>query len=235
MVVPRKIFRIEQTATTHLEREAATADAGSRYLEIVQELRALRAALAVTASPQSRNSGAPATGEAKRLTSELNLIAGAIRDGSEGTERREPERRNGARADASTSRIDHELQAVLSGTEQATQKILAAAEEIDLAANTLSAALAGKVEQELAQDIQDLVIRIFEACNFQDLIGQRVTKVSAAVKFVEQHIARVLEEIKTASAAASGLHGPRLDGEDGHASQHDIDAMFVDQRVTNGA
>jgi chemotaxis protein CheZ len=226
MAVPRKIFRIEQTAATHLESDVATAQAGSRYAEIVQELRALRAALAVTAPPQSRSSGATANGEGKRLTSELNLIAGTIRDGGDG---------NGAHADASMSRIDHELQAVVSGTEQATQKILAAAEEIDLAANTLSAALAGKIEQELAQDIQDLIIRIFEACNFQDLIGQRVTKVSASVKFVEQHIARVLEEIKTASAAASGLHGPQLDGEEGHASQHDIDAMFADWRVTNGA
>lgn len=237
MAEPRKIFRIEQFAATQPEQIADTVQAAMRYAEIVQELRALRAALAVAEPPRSRSSNTPAAGaagEVNRLTSELNLIAGAIRDAGGDAERREPDRRNGAQADAPTSRIDQELQAVVSGTEQATQKILTAAEEIDHAANTLSAALDGKIEQELAQDIQDLVIRIYEACNFQDLIGQRVAKVSAAVKFVEQHIARVLEEIKTASAAASALHGPQLDGDAGHASQDDIDAMFADRPAMNG-
>ena len=132
-------------------------------------------------------------------------------------------------------RIAHELNAVVEGTERATQKILAAAEEIDAAANNLSAALDGRIEQGLAQDIQDLVIKIFEACNFQDLIGQRVAKVLATLNFVEDHIGLVLEELKTASASrqrhgASALHGPRLDGDPGHASQDDVDAMFVSGR-----
>jgi chemotaxis protein CheZ len=230
MAEPRKIFRIEQTAAAHLEKPADTAQAGLRYAEIVQELRALRAALAIT-TPRPRTSGAPATSEAKRLTSELNLIAGAIGAGSGDAERREPDGGNSAQANGPMTRIDQELRAVVSGTEQATQRILAAAEEIDSTANTLSAALNGRIEQALAQDIQDLVIRIFEACNFQDLIGQRVTKVSATVKFVEEHIARVLEEIKTASAMATALQGPRLDGDDGHASQDDIDAMFANTRA----
>jgi chemotaxis protein CheZ len=92
--------------------------------------------------------------------------------------------------------------------------------------------LHGKIEQGLAQDIQDLVIQIFEACNFQDLIGQRVTKVMATLEFIEDHITRVLEEIKNAPQARSGsdaaqhLHGPRLDIDPGHVSQSEIDAMF---------
>ena len=75
------------------------------------------------------------------------------------------------------TRIADELDAVTAGTAQATQKILAAAEEIDQLADNLSAALKGRLEQELAQDIADSVLRIFEACNFQDMIGQRVAKV----------------------------------------------------------
>jgi chemotaxis protein CheZ len=119
---------------------------------------------------------------------------------------------------------------VTDGTEQATQRILAAAEEIDQLANNLSAALKGKIEQGLAQDIQDLVVRIFEACNFQDLIGQRVSKVMTTLKSVEDHITSVLDEIKTMSARPSGeaqyLHGPRLEHDTGHVSQIDIDAIF---------
>ncbi len=128
---------------------------------------------------------------------------------------------------AQLSRIEHELAAVTTGTAQATQKILAAAEEIDQLANNLSAALKGKIEQDLAQDITDTVIRIFEACNFQDLIGQRVGKVMTTIKLIES------DEITVAPApprndSAQFLHGPRLDSDDGHVTQDEIDAMFAD-------
>jgi chemotaxis protein CheZ len=230
MAERRKVFRIEQTAAARLETTADAGQAGLRHREIMHELRALRAALA--ARRDSVASAAADFGEAARLASELNFIAGAIN--SSGKEA-EDNARGSAAAPAPMSRIDDELNAVISSTERATQKILAAAEEIDSTANNLSAALHGRIEQQLAQDIQDLVIEIFEACNFQDLIGQRVAKVLAAVKFIEEHIARVLEEIQTASAAAAALHGPRLDSDRGHASQDDIDAMFANARTADGA
>ncbi len=182
MAEPRKVFRIEQTAAARLEEAVETTQAGLRHAEIMRELRALRTALAAVAPRHARASAAPEPGEADRLRCELNLIAGAIKR-RRLRRRRRADGRSFARTDAPMSRIDHELNAVVNGTEQATQKILAAAEEIDSAANNLSAALDGKLEQGLAQDIQDLVIQIFEACNFQDLIGQRVAKVLAALKF----------------------------------------------------
>jgi chemotaxis regulatin CheY-phosphate phosphatase CheZ len=144
---------------------------------------------------------------------------------------REDTERLGVEA-AQLGRIAHELDAVLSGTAQATQRVLAAAEEIDQLANNLSAALKGKIEQGPAQDIRDLVIRIFEACNFQDLTGQRVTKVMATLKCIEDHIAHAVEDMKNAphapalDDAAQYLHGPRLDIDSGHLSQAEIDAMF---------
>lgn len=117
------------------------------------------------------------------------------------------------------ARIADELDAVATGTAQATQKILAAAEEIDQLANNLSAALKGRLERELAQDIADSALRIFEACNFQDLVGQRVAKVMKTLK-VDDALA------VPATGGAPDLHGPRLDGDKGHLSQRDIDAMF---------
>ena len=48
---------------------------------------------------------------------------------------------------------------------------------LDQAANTLSASIKSTHEQGLAHDIQDRVVQIFEACNFQDLTGQRISKV----------------------------------------------------------
>ena len=230
MAEPRKVFRIEETAAARLHPSPESAPSELPYAEIMCELRALRGALAASASPAPAGTGVP--GEGSRVSSALNLIAGAIRGAAHGTAAA------GATAKA-TPRIAHELNAVVEGSERATQKILAAAEEIDATANNLSAALNGRIEQGLAQDIQDLVIQIFEACNFQDLIGQRVAKVLATIDFVEDHIARVLEEIKNASAGARragalGLHGPRLDDDPGHASQDEVDALFVGRRMASG-
>ena len=144
-------------------------------------------------------------------------------------------------------RVVRELDAVAGGTERATQQILAAAEEIDEAANNLCALLKHGQEQELAQDIRDQVIRIFEACNFQDLAGQRITTVVATLKFVEDHVARMMEiwggvEAFRDSAPAAVparaqqtvlTNGPKLDGDGGHASQDEIDALFS-RRIASG-
>ena len=113
---------------------------------------------------------------------------------------------------------------MIKGCEQATQKILAAAEEIDQAANNLSAALKGNSEQGLAQDIRDRVIAIFEACNFQDLTSQRVAKVLAAFGGIEQQIARVLDELTREPAPP--MHGPRLENDRGHVSQREVNSLF---------
>jgi len=129
------------------------------------------------------------------------------------------------------TRVAHELDAVTAGTVQATHMILAAAEEINQVANNLSAALEGKIEQDLAQDISDLVIRIFEACNFQDVIGQRINKAMTTLNVIEDHIASALDGVKPAAStapagAAPELHGPRLNGDSGHISQSEIDTLF---------
>jgi chemotaxis protein CheZ len=138
-----------------------------------------------------------------------------------------------------SGRAFRELDAVVDGTERATAQILAAAEEIDEAANNLSALLKGTQEQALAQDIRDQVIRIFEACNFQDLTAQRIATVSATLKSVDEHIARTLEiwggveAFKDHMPAAAQrtratvpLNGPKLDNDSGHATQDEIDKLF---------
>jgi chemotaxis protein CheZ len=219
MAAQRKVFRIEETQAVRLLAEGA--EAAQRHTEIMQAFDALRAALAAPAAAANPALSGEATG---RLASELNLIANRLAGSENGNSPASGET-------VPLSRIAGELLAVTSGTEQATQKILAAAEQIDQLANNLSAALNGRIEQGPAQDIRDLVIRIFEACNFQDLIGQRINKVMSTMKFVEEHITSVLDEIKNMSSRSSAegaqyLHGPRLDGDNGHASQVDIDAIF---------
>jgi chemotaxis protein CheZ len=225
MPEPRKIFRIEEKAAARFRAHDGDVQAPLRHAELMQEIAALRAMLAAMAQPASANIAVARTGETARLTSELNLIAGAIR-GSEGPAG------DSAGPDPAMpmTRIAHELEEVIDNTEKATQRVLAAAEEIDQLANNLVAALQGRYEQGLAKDIQELVVSIFEACNFQDLAGQRITKVLTTLNFVEDHVTRVLEEIRNPSTIRRDgeqlLHGPRLDNDSGHASQSDIDALF---------
>jgi chemotaxis protein CheZ len=138
-------------------------------------------------------------------------------------------------------RVRQELDAVMDGAEHSIEKILAAAEAIDEAANTLSAVLQQEQNQALAQDIRDDVIQIFEACNFHDLAGQRIGKVLTTLQFVEDRVTRMMEiwggieafrdHAAAARAERAGstpflLNGPKLDGDKGHVSQADIDAMF---------
>ena len=140
---------------------------------------------------------------------------------------------------AQMARVTDELDAVVHGTLDATDGILSAAETIDNAGATLSRSLTGH-EQELASDIQDSVVQIFEACNFQDLTGQRITKVVNTLSFVEEHIVRMMEiwggiesfkDIEVGSSrtarATSPVERPGSSSRHDIASQDDIDALFA--------
>jgi chemotaxis protein CheZ len=92
----------------------------------------------------------------------------------------------------------------------------------------------------LSEEIQERVVSIFEACNFQDLTGQRINKVMTTMRFIENHVYEMMEIwggvdaikahapsiIDTREGDAKLLNGPKLDGDVGHASQDDIDALF---------
>jgi chemotaxis protein CheZ len=137
-------------------------------------------------------------------------------------------------------RVTGELDAVVQGTLDATDAILTAAETIDHSAQVLEASCRSKQDRQGAADIQEQVVKIFEACNFQDLTGQRITKVVGTLKFIEDRIVRMMEiwggietfqgVQKETQAAPEGdaafLNGPRLSSDIGHASQDDIDALF---------
>ena len=138
------------------------------------------------------------------------------------------------------AKVNGELGAVVGGTEQATQQILEAAEAIDQAATALSKNISPDQQKLLSEEIQERVVAIFEACNFQDLTGQRISKVMSTMKFIEKHINEMMDIwggvdaikahappiVDTREGDAKLLNGPKLDGDDGHASQNDIDALF---------
>jgi chemotaxis protein CheZ len=137
------------------------------------------------------------------------------------------------------SRAAGELGAAVESMEKATQKILASAEAVDECARALASALTDDYHHGLAQDVQDHVVRVYEACNFQDLAGQRIGKVIATLITVEEQLATMVQRYHGSSEAdrpaddacrspaGDLINGPRLDGDAGHVSQQDIDAMFA--------
>jgi len=58
-------------------------------------------------------------------------------------------------------------------------------EAIDQAATALSKT-SRPTAKLLSEEIQERVVAIFEACNFQDLTGQRISKVMTTMKFIEK-------------------------------------------------
>jgi chemotaxis protein CheZ len=255
MPVRQKTFRIEHMTPGLEPRSAARkcvasggaasggASATLQHHEVLTELKALRDLIEQRApvAPQiesgSEKHDQITVGDLNKLKSETDSIHRAITR----TMQELASLHFGTFSDAGKGRASRELDAVVDSTERATQQILEAAEIIDETANTLSASLKHEQERALASDIRDHVVRIFEACNFQDLSGQRIAKVLATLTFVEDRVARMLEiwggrdALKDYAAVALAerdnetklVNGPKLSGDPGHVSQQEIDAMFA--------
>jgi chemotaxis protein CheZ len=140
--------------------------------------------------------------------------------------------------DGCIRRAAGELNAAVESMEKATQKILQSTECIDDGAKSLGSSLKNDYERGLVQDIQEHAVKIYEACNFQDLAGQRIAKAVAAMNRIERQLSVILERWNAferpdcatkESPPAAGrflVNGPKLDGDAGHAEQRDIDALF---------
>jgi chemotaxis protein CheZ len=127
------------------------------------------------------------------------------------------------------SRLQQELGAAIGGMDDATQKILHATEVIDESARALQASLQNDYNRGLAQEVLEQTIKIYEACNFQDLAGQRISKAIAALKHVEQQLDRLSDIWGKAehAPAAKLINGPKLEEDNGHADQAELDRMFA--------
>jgi chemotaxis protein CheZ len=234
MPMQRRLFRIERMnpIATPAAVGAGDSPAGDQHQEILAELKALRER--IEHRPE-RDASAVAPAAIQALREET----GRIRRVLDCTRQEIAALRAGAFSGPGSPRVTRELDAVAEGSERAARQILDAAEHIEDAAGTLAAISKRKQQQEIAQNIQDQVIRIVEACNFQDLGGQRISKVLATLAFVEERIARMMEiwgsdAAATDRPAAGGapskvelMQGPRLDGDPGHATQADIDTLFA--------
>lgn len=73
--------------------------------------------------------------------------------------------------------VTDDLDAIVANTEEATSVILDAAEQLEKVSSTL--------DGPSQTVVSEAVTRIYEACNFQDLTGQRINRVVKAIKDIE--------------------------------------------------
>jgi chemotaxis protein CheZ len=121
-----------------------------------------------------------------------------------------------------------ELDAIVEHTAHATHAILESCEMLD--------AVAEVVTGEPAAKLQDAVTRIYEACSFQDITGQRITKVVTTLKVIEEKVAHIISTFGSSpegptritnaiTSDADLLNGPQLPA---HAmDQSDIDKLLA--------
>jgi len=95
-----------------------------------------------------------------------------------------------------------ELDAIVSHTASATHQILESCETLDSVADTLAG--------ETAAQLQDATTRIYEACGFQDITGQRITKVVSALKVIEAKVQRILTTFGADTAQACVTAEPAI-------------------------
>lgn len=122
-------------------------------------------------------------------------------------------------------RAGKELEAIVQFTEEASGIIMDAAETI----------MAGDPGDSGYGDmVQENCLRIFEACSFQDLTGQRISKVVDTLTFIEDRLTHMSAEWgpelqETGGDSRSGdralLNGPSLHGEGIDQSQ--VDALMT--------
>jgi chemotaxis regulatin CheY-phosphate phosphatase CheZ len=144
-------------------------------------------------------------------------------------------------ADAGNDRIlsaTSELDAIVTSTERASFDILNSAERLmDLGSKLRR----GGADPEVCSEIESEVSNIFTACSFQDLTGQRTSKVINALRYIEQRVNAMIaiwdvQGVKPSTDVPDAfvdkrpdahlLNGPALEGQG--VSQSDVDALFAD-------
>jgi chemotaxis protein CheZ len=123
-----------------------------------------------------------------------------------------------------------ELEALVSDTERATETIMSEAEAV----------MCSETEDIDAYkaEVMDSMTKIIEACSFQDLTGQRVSKVVSSLKHIEERVARFAQSMGVNDADATEheieeakrreqlhLNGPAIGGPE--VAQDDIDALLA--------
>lgn len=134
----------------------------------------------------------------------------------------------------SLDKVCDQLTTVIRETEGAVMTIMSAVEDIDFAVSTLSSQIKFKGAQPFFDTISRRTQSISEACTFQDLAGQRLSRAVKSMLMVEgtvnslvaivgkngvQEVIPLTEDFNETPMDGPALHGQGM-------RQDDIDALF---------
>ncbi|GAB6054200.1 hypothetical protein JCM17960_30200 [Magnetospira thiophila] len=132
--------------------------------------------------------------------------------------------------------VGDQLDAIVVATEEATHEIMECMESNARIIEELRPSMADAAQRERLSALAANGTRVFEACTFQDITGQRITKVVTSLKYLETRINAIVDvggrqQVETTPVAAvtqeadrARLAGPALP--DQGISQEEIDKLF---------
>ncbi len=133
--------------------------------------------------------------------------------------------------------MSDQLDAIVKATEEATDTIMECMGKNDEAVDELRKSRTDESQLALLDKISGNSADVFEACSFQDITGQRITKVVKSVTYVEDRVNALIsvwgkDEIDSIEVKADVektedkklLKGPALEGEG--ITQDEIDKLF---------
>ena len=134
-------------------------------------------------------------------------------------------------------RIEQEINAIDQATEKSTQTIIGAAEQSDESIATLRSFVSNNADAEILLSAMTVSTqKIYEACTFQDITGQRAGKITKSLGYIEERIISIAalldgDTYKGTATTLSNeikddklLEGPQHKGKG--LMQSDIDAQF---------
>lgn len=123
---------------------------------------------------------------------------------------------------AGIPRAGQELDAIVEATESATDTIMQAAEDL--------MSFDSDDFDEYKNHINDEVMKIFEACSFQDITGQRISKVVKTLNHVEDRVGKLISILGIAEGAVGNKNAkPLIDPVTGELSED-----MSDEDLLNG-
>lgn len=174
----------------------------------------------------SRMAGPPADANLDRIRMDLKEMAEAISH----TKHEIAAINHDGQGESEILIASGELDSIVSETEQATSSILEAAEQVQEAAWIMRE---DGVNPDMCDTLDGLATRIYTACSFQDITGQRISKVIGALNTLEDRIHAMSEiwdvdgwsksdEAASNAAPSAGQHNRNVTG------QNDVDQVMID-------
>jgi chemotaxis regulatin CheY-phosphate phosphatase CheZ len=197
--------------------------------DVKRMVRGLTTSLKKAASPENDGGG-----PLRILRQELHEMSVCIQQTRSEVAALRPDETGNNRIMAATGELD----AIVTATERATSEILNSAERIQ--------ALISRLPRDpetipICEELETQITEILTACSFQDITGQRTTKVVNTLHYLEKRVNSMIDiwgiDALTALSAdergdsrpdAHLLNGPSLQG----VSQDDVDALLANLNST---